>query len=185
MWAYIFNGIDMDTNLLGLVQVYTGDGKGKTTAALGQALRASGHGYNIIVIQFMKGRNYGELISTSKIKNFKIMQFGSDEFVYKDKLKKKDIMLAKKGLKYAQKALICGKWDIVILDEINIAVDYGLVPLNQILKLIKKKPKNIELIMTGRNAPNEFINLADLVTEMKEITHPYKKGIICRKGIDW
>ena len=175
----------MKKESLGLVHVYTGDGKGKTTAALGQALRASGHGYRVVFIQFMKGRVYGELVSAKRLKNFRIMQFGTDEFVYKENLKKKDIDLAAKGLKYAKTALKGGKYDIVVLDEINVAVDYGLVSVRDVVKMIKGKPKNIELILTGRNASKEILKLADLITEMKEVKHPYQKGIECRKGIEW
>jgi len=170
---------------LGLVHVYTGNGKGKTTAALGQAMRAAGHGYKILIIQFMKGRTYGELVSARKLKNIKIVQSGTDEFVCKGNLKKKDIDLAARGMRAAEKAINGMKYDIVILDEINVAMDFGLVPTKDVAKLVKNRPDKVELILTGRNAPKDILKLADLVTEMKEVKHPYRKGIECRKGIEW
>lgn len=171
---------------MGTIQVYTGDGKGKTTAALGQALRAAGHNFKIIVIQFMKGKiNYGELEAVKKLPNFTIEQYGLPTFVDKDSPSKEDVSLAKKGFARAKEVIMGGNYDFVILDEINIALDYGLVPLDELLELIKNKPGNVELILTGRYAPPEIIKIADLVTEMKEIKHHYRKGIQARKGIEY
>jgi len=170
----------------GLVQVYTGNGKGKTTAALGLALRAAGHGLKVLVIQFMKGNvNYGELESAKKLSPYlTIKQMGRETFVSKTNPDPIDIKLAKEGFSLAKKAIKNREFDIVVLDEINIAVDYGLIPLSDLLKLIDSKPENVELILTGRNAKSEIMDKADLVTEMVERKHYFKKGIKARKGIE-
>lgn len=176
-----------NTKRLGLIQVYTGDGKGKTTAALGLALRAVGHNLKVYMIQFMKEWPYGEVKAAQRLKpNLTIVQFGRKEFVNKDNPDPKDIELAKKGLKHAEEIIKSGKYDIVILDEINIAVAWNLIPLEEALKVINQKPLHVELILTGRYAPKEFIEIADLVTEFKEIKHPYRlKGITARPGIEY
>lgn len=169
-----------------LVQVYTGNGKGKTTAALGLALRALGHGMKVYMIQFMKGdKNYGEIISAKKLKNFKIVQFGRKEFVSKKKPAKVDIEFARKALAHANQVIKKGRYDIVILDEINVALDFKLIKLEEVLNLIKTKPSETELILTGRSAPKKLIEIGDLVTEMKALKHPYQKGVLGRKGIEY
>jgi len=169
----------------GLIHIYTGSGKGKTTAAIGLGVRAAGAGLKVIMIQFMKGRRYSELDAIQKIPNFTIVQYGRDEFVSKQKPEKIDIDLAKKGFEHAKKVIKEGKYDMVILDEINVAVDYNLIHLKDVLELIDEKPEKIELVLTGRYAPAELVKNADLVTEMLEIKHPYQKGVIARKGIDY
>ncbi len=169
----------------GLIHVYTGNGKGKTTAAIGLGIRAVGNGLKVIMIQFMKGRRYSELDALSQVKNFTVVQFGRDEFVSKNNPEKIDCDLAKKGLLYAQDILQKGEYDVVILDEINVAVDYTLIPIDDVLRLMKQKPDTTELILTGRYAHPEIIKHADLVSEILEIKHPYQKGTPCRKGIDW
>ena len=171
----------------GLIHVYTGDGKGKTTAALGLAFRASGHGLKTYIIQFMKGkRNYGELLTVRKLSpNLSIFPAGRDQFVNRRSPDPVDIDLAKKGLARAKEIIKEGKHDLFILDEINVALDYKLVDLNDVMDLIKNKPAKMEIVLTGRYAPKEIMEAADLVTEMREVKHYYKEGIASRKGIDW
>ena len=170
----------------GLIQVYTGNGKGKTTAALGLALRAVGHGLMVLVIQFMKGNiNYGELESSKKLSPYlTIKQVGRETFVSKTNPDPIDIRLAQDGFALAKKALKDKAYDIIILDEINVAIDYGLIPLSDLLHLIDSKPETIELILTGRNAKSEIMDKADLVTEMVDRKHYYHRGIKARKGIE-
>ena len=168
----------------GYIHIYTGPGKGKTTAALGLGLRAAGAGLKVHMIQFMKGRRYSELDAIEKIPNFTISQHGRDEFVSKEKPEKIDIDLAQEGFSKAQEIIKNGKYDMVILDEINVAIDYNLMPLDDLLKLIEEKPEKLELVLTGRYAHPELVKIADLVTEMLEIKHPYQSGIQARKGVD-
>jgi len=170
----------------GTVQVYTGDGKGKTTAALGQALRACGHGFRVLMIQFMKGsKNYGELLSSESVPGLEIVQKGLPTFVKKGEPGEEDLRLAAEGLELARKAVREGKHDILILDEINVAVDYGLLQVDDVLEIIGEKPDGMEIILTGRYAPQEFIDAADLVTEMKEIKHHFASGLEMREGIEF
>ena len=133
----------------------------------------------------MKGSKSSELKSIENISNFDIFPYGRNEFVSKENPSKLDINLAQEGFDYVSNIIDSGRYDVVILDEINVALDFGLVSLNKVIKLIKNKPKNLELVLTGRNAPEQLIELADLVTEMKEIKHPFQKGILARKGIDY
>jgi cob(I)alamin adenosyltransferase len=171
---------------LGMVHVYTGDGKGKTTASLGLGLRASGHGYCVLMVQFMKGQiNYGELDGVKPLDNFEIIQFGRPDFVSKEDPAEIDIKLAREGLEYAGEAVKSGKYDLLILDEINVAVEWNLLSVEDVANLIKTKPEKLELVLTGRYCPQEFIDLADTVTEMKEIKHPYQKNVLARKGIEY
>ena len=170
----------------GLIQVYTGNGKGKTTAALGLALRAVGHGLKVLIIQFMKGNiNYGELESAKKLSPYlTIKQMGRETFVSKTDPDPIDIKLAQEGFSLAKKAIENGEYDIVILDEINVAIDYGLIPLSDLLDVLDTKPLGVELLLTGRNAKPEILERADLVTEMVDRKHYYKKGIPARHGIE-
>jgi cob(I)alamin adenosyltransferase len=172
--------------LKGLIQVYTGPGKGKTTAALGLAMRAIGHGLKVYVIQFMKGNIlYGELETARRLSpNIVIRQMGRETFVDRNNPDKIDIELAQRGLQLAGEVIGAGEYDIVVLDEINVAVDYGLISLEDLLKLLDTKPAHVELILTGRGAKREVIERADLVTEMAEVKHYYRQGIRCREGIE-
>jgi len=170
---------------LGLIHVYTGSGKGKTTAALGLGLRACGNGFKVHMIQFMKGRRYSEIDSIEKMNNFTVSQHGRDEFVSKENPEQIDIDMAQEGFSYAKKIIDGKKYDLIILDEINVAVDFNLISLDDVLDLMESKPDNLELILTGRYAHTDIIRQADLVTEMLEIKHPYQKGIQSRKGIDF
>ena len=169
----------------GYVHVYNGPGKGKTTAALGLGLRAAGAGLKVYMIQFMKGRRYSELDSVEHLSNFTIVQYGRDEFVSKEKPEQVDIDLAQQGFAHAKEIIKNGKYDMVILDELNVAVDYNLIALDDVLKLIEEKPEKVELVLTGRDAHPELVKIADVVTEMLEIKHPYQKGVTARKGIDF
>ncbi len=171
----------------GFIQCYTGDGKGKTTAALGLALRAAGHNKKIIVFQFMKGQiNYGELESIKKLSpNVKIIQGGRKEFVSKENPEEIDIKLAKDCWDKAKEAIFSKNYDIVILDELNVALDFKLLPIDEIISTLKDKPENVEIIITGRYAPKEIIEISDLVTEMKEVKHYYNKGIPEREGFEF
>ena len=169
----------------GYIHIYTGPGKGKTTAALGLGLRANGAGYKVHVIQFMKGRRYNEINAIEKLENFTISQHGRDEFVSKENPEKIDIDLAQKGFSHAKDVIKNKKYNMVILDEINVAVDYNLISEKDVIELIDNKPENLELVLTGRNARPELIRIADVVTEMLEIKHPYQHGIQAKEGIDF
>ncbi len=169
----------------GFIHVYTGNGKGKTTAAIGLGVRASGAGLRVLMVQFMKGRRYSELDALQHLRNFTVKQFGRDEFVSKEKPAQVDIDLATKGLAYAKEMIAQNTYDLIILDEINVAVDYHLIRLQDVLDLIQSKPEGLELVLTGRYAAPEVMKHADLVSEILEIKHPYQKGVLSRKGIDW
>jgi cob(I)alamin adenosyltransferase len=169
---------------LGMIHVITGDGKGKTTAALGIGMRAVGRGLKVCMVQFMKGYEYGEIAAAKELEGFDIFQFGRAEFVNKENPEQVDIQEAVKALEHAKKVVSSGKYDIVILDEVNVALDFKLIGLEDVLGLAKGKPKNIELVLTGRNAGQELVELADYVSEVREIKHPYRKGIGARKGIE-
>ena len=170
----------------GLVQVYTGNGKGKTTAAFGLALRAIGRGLKVYIIQFIKGGfDYGELYIVDKLPNLTLKAFGRGKFVTQKPAGKEDVELAGEALTLADEVVKSGEYDIVILDEINVALNLKLIKTEKVLELIKNKPKHVELVLTGRYAPDEIIEVADLVTEMKEVKHPYNKGYQARKGIEY
>ncbi len=173
----------------GLVIVYTGNGKGKTTAALGMALRAVGHNYKVCMIQFIKGSwHYGEMSSSKKLEpEFELIAVGKgfvgiidDTSPHSEHEKS-----AREALRISKEKILSKKFDVVILDEINYAIDLNLIELNKVLDLIKLKPANVTLVLTGNHAKDEIIQSADLVTEMKEIKHPFKSGIKAKKGIDF
>jgi len=170
----------------GTVQVYTGDGKGKTTAALGVALRAVGHNLSVYMIQFMKGSpNYGELEAARRLPGFVIEQSGRDCFVDRADPAPEDVRLAREGLEKARRAVSGGEYDVVILDEINVAVDFGLLTLADVHDLIDLKPGHVELILTGRSAHPEVVRRADLVSEVLNIKHHYDAGVEAREGIEY
>ena len=170
----------------GLVQVYTGNGKGKTTAALGVALRAVGHGMKVLVIQFMKGEAIGGEQETARrlSPDLTVIRTGREVFVSRSAPDPIDLELAREGFAMARRAFQDNEHDVLILDEINMAVDYGLIPLSDLLHFIDSKPGTMELILTGRNARPEILEKADLVTEMVERKHYYRKGTPARKGIE-
>lgn len=176
----------MTENHEGLVQVLTGNGRGKTTAALGTVLRAVGHGLRVHVIHFMKGTYpYGEQKALALLPNVTVSRFGKLDFVNPNDVKDDEREEARKALAVGREAVHSGKYDVVVLDEVNIASAWGLVPVEDVLELIKGKPEGVELILTGRYADKRLIEAADLVTEMVEIKHPYKKGIKARKGFEY
>ena len=164
----------------------TGNGKGKTTSAFGQALRAIGQGYKVFIMQFMKGRDYGEFVAAEKyLPRLTILRSGLDSFVMRDNPAPVDIELAVQGFELAKKAAASGKYNMIILDEINVAVDFMLIPLEDVIDLIKNKPPALDLILTGRYAAKEIMKLADTVSEVKEIKHHYAAGIKDRAGIEY
>lgn len=171
---------------LGLVQVYTGEGKGKTTAALGLALRAWGHGLRVCIIQFMKvGEDYGEVIALRKIEGIDVYQFGSEHLVFEGEQTPEDVALAERGLKLADEVLRSNEYDVLVLDEVNVALYFGLLKVRDVLEMIRNRKNGTELIMTGRNCPKEILEVADLVTVMTAEKHPYDAGVIARKGIEF
>ena len=177
--------LETDKTGLGLVQVYTGNGKGKTTSAIGLAIRAVGHGYKVLMIQFMKGQiDYGEIIAAKKIDGFDIKQFGRPDFVDKANPDPEDIRLAQEGLAYASKMMQSDEYDIIILDEVNVAVEWNLVKPEEVVAAVKARRPGLEIIMTGRHAPPSFKDIADLISEIKEVKHPYQKGILARDGVE-
>ncbi len=170
----------------GYVQVYTGNGKGKTSAALGVALRAAGAGYRVLIVQFMKKFPYSE---TKALENFsekiKIEQYIGDVFVIKrEKPSDEELAEAKTAIERVKSALAENEFDVIIMDEICVSIYFGLYTTDEIAKIIETKPDGKELILTGRYCPDEIISAADLVTEMKEIKHYYEQGVLSRKGID-
>lgn len=168
-----------------MFQVYTGDGKGKTTAAFGLALRAAGHGWPVLIIQFMKGDpGYGEVVAVRSIPSLELVQTGLPTFVEKGNPSREDMAEAARGLDLARKALADGRHRLVILDEMNVAVDYGLVSVKDALALVDACSPDVELVFTGRNARPEVIARADLVSEVREVRHPMRRGIVNRVGID-
>jgi len=170
----------------GFVHLYTGEGEGKTLTAFGNALRAIGHGYKVIIIQFMKGRkNIGEYKIRERLApEYEIYQFGRKEFIELKSPEPIDIELAQKGLAFAKEALK-RKPKLLILDEINLAVAVGLLKLEDVLNLLDDVPSSTVAILTGRRAPKELIERADLVSEMREIKHPMKMGVLARRGIEY
>lgn len=188
----------------GLIQVYTGNSKGKSTAAFGLAIRAIGQGFKVYIIQFMKGNSYyGELKTFQRlIPDITIKQFGrvcnnpearqegecrkcGHCFIKKGQAAAEDRQTAGKALAHAVEVMASGDYDIVILDELNNALYFELLELDPVLKVLQNKPELVELVLTGRNAPPQVIELADLVTEMKVIKHPFEKGIPARRGIEY
>lgn len=169
-----------------MIQVYTGNGKGKTTAALGLAVRAAGHGLKVIMIQFMKGKiNYGELHIVEKIPHISIEQYGRPDFVNPAKPEPEDVRLARKALKRAEEVIKSKRYDLVILDEINVAMHFGLIDTKAVMSLLKNRPEETELILTGRYMPDEIAEYADLITECREVKHYFNKGVSAREGFDY
>jgi len=173
----------------GLVIVYTGNGKGKTTAALGMALRAVGYQHKVCMLQFIKGSwHYGEMDSSKKLEpNFELIPVGKGFVGILDdnSPREEHEKYAAEAVKICREKIFSGKYDVVILDEVNYAINLDLIDVQDIIKIIKEKPFELDLVLTGRNVREEIVELADLVTEMKEIKHPFKSGIKAKKGIDF
>lgn len=170
----------------GTIQVYTGNGKGKTTAALGLALRAAGYGYKTYMGQFLKGQSYGELKSVQKLSPLiTLEQFGRKGFFHVTETpKNEDIRRVARGLRKCLKAMLSGVYKIIVLDEINIALYFHLLTERDVLSFLDQKPEDVEIVLTGRYAPISIIRRADLVTEMREKKHYYRKGVAARTGIE-
>lgn len=170
----------------GYIQVYTGNGKGKTTAALGLALRAAGYGLRSYIGQFLKGQHYGEIEAIEKLLPYiTLEQFGRKGFIHvTENPEEEDIQRAKEGLAKCLKAMLSLKYKIIILDEVNVAVYFKLLSEEEVHHFLDQKPEGVEIVLTGRYAPLAFIKRADLVTEMKEKKHYYKKGVKAREGIE-
>jgi cob(I)alamin adenosyltransferase len=168
----------------GYIHVYTGNGKGKTTAALGLAVRAAGYGMKTYIGQFMKGQHYGELTALRDHPCITIEQYGDVECVHREEITQKHVDQARQGLKRAQEILLSDQYDIIILDEVNVAVWFDLISTRQVLELLDKRPKHVEIILTGRRAPKALVEIADVVSEMKEVKHYYHRGITARTGIE-
>ncbi len=167
------------------VQVYTGDGKGKTTAALGLALRAAGAGLHVFIAQFMKGRDCGELHALEKLgDHVTIKQYGREGFIHGEP-DEEDVKAAQVGLEEARAAMQSGDYELVILDEANVAVHFGLFSVDDLLAVIDERPEHVELVITGRKAPPRLLEGADLVTEMREVKHYYQDGLDARRGIEY
>jgi len=170
----------------GLVEVFTGNGRGKTSAAMGVVLRALGHDLKICIIFFMKGKfPYGEQKTLAKFPNVNFTVFGSLDFVDPRNVREEDKKEARKALQAGREAMLSGKYDLVVLDEINVAAAWGLIGVEDIIKLIEDKPEQVELILTGRYADPRIVKQADLVTEMVAIKHPFDEGVKARAGLDY
>ncbi|MBU1368703.1 MAG: cob(I)yrinic acid a,c-diamide adenosyltransferase [Bacteroidetes bacterium] len=167
-----------------MIQLYTGNGKGKTTAALGAAVRAAGSGMRVFIAQFVKGMPYGELTPLKAIPEIQIQQFGRDCFI-KNKPVKADIDAAQAGWEKVKSIISENKTELLILDELCIAIHYNLIAINEVIETLRSKPPELELVITGRYAQEELIEIADLVTEMQLIKHYYDRGIQARKGIEY
>lgn len=171
----------------GLVSVFTGNGKGKTTAALGTAVRAAGYGFKVFLLFFMKGADFehGEINLLKRMDNIVVENFGQAGWVEKGNATPEAMHEARRGFHKAREVILSNIYQLVVLDEMNPAIYLGLIPLEDVLSLIEEKPKGLELILTGRYAPAELIRAADLVTDMQMIKHPYYSGITAHKGIDY
>lgn len=173
------------TNIMrGYVQVYTGEGKGKTTAAIGLAVRAAGAGLKVFIAQFIKQGDYSEIKTLKRLSDMiTVEQYGMGRFV-DGKPTAEDIDMAKEGLIRAKQVMLSGEYDVIILEEANVAVKYGLIPEQELVNMIITKPKSVEMVITGRNASPLILDMADLVTEMRPVKHYYNKGVKARLGIE-
>ena len=168
---------------LGLVHVYTGNGKGKTTAALGMCVRAVGHGLRALVVQFMKtGGTYGE--GSLDLPGLRVVPSGHSCLVFSKEITQQDRDMAAEGLATAAEAMRAGEYDIVVLDEVNVAIKLGLLDARDVVDAVRSRAAGVEVVLTGRYAPPEILDIADYITEMREVRHPYQRGVLSRKGVD-
>ena len=171
----------------GLVQIYTGNGKGKTTAALGLSLRALGRGFKVCFIQFLKGRMKlcdGAFLALKRDRNFEYASYGTGKFVI-GKPTRRDFQEASRAFEHAEEAIMKGRYEVVVLDEITHAVNLGLIDVKEVIELIRNKPSTVEIVLTGRAADRRLVDVADLVTEMREVKHPFSHGVKAREGIEF
>ncbi len=175
-----------EKNEKGLIIVNTGDGKGKTTAALGTAFRALGYDHKVCMVQFIKGSwHYGELDAAKKFSdNFELIPMG-EGFTWETKDKERDTLVAQRTWELCKEKILSGKYKIVVLDEINIAFRYNYLDVKEVVNFLKNKPEDLHIILTGRNAPPEIIEIADTVTEMTKIKHAFDRGVMARRGLDY
>jgi cob(I)alamin adenosyltransferase len=170
----------------GLIQVYTGDGKGKTTCALGLALRAVGQGFKVFMVQFLKSDDTGEVQAVQRLApDFTIQSFGTPGFPKLTDPDPKTVETARQAFALARQVILAGDHDLVILDEVNLSLTYGLVPLDEMQEVLRQRPPHVEVVLTGRGAPPELMALADLVTEMRPVKHYFEAGVTARRGIEW
>jgi len=175
----------------GYIQVYTGDGKGKTTASLGLCMRALGRNWKVLLVMFTKGGdNYGELISFKKLSpeindNLTVLQAGLDRIVYSDNVNKNDETEIQKGWKVVKEAIRSNLYNLIIMDEANIALDLGLIDLHDMLETLKNKPEEMEIVLTGRNAKQEIVDIAHLVSKIEPVKHYWDTGVVAREGIEY
>ena len=168
----------------GFVQVYTGAGKGKTTAAFGLALRAAGHGLRTYIGQFMKGQMYGEVQALRDHSLVEIEQYGDADCVRREEVTAEHAARARRGMERAREKMCSGDFDIVILDEVNVTIWFGMLTVEEVLIFLEQRPPGVEVILTGRYAPEEVLAKADLVTEMRERKHYFAQGVLARDGIE-
>jgi len=184
--ASSYNSPSPESLRRGLVQIFTGDGKGKTSAATGAVIRALGHGLRVYIVYFLKGDYpYGERSILAQLPNVTMDSFGSRGFIDPASIKPEEKEQAKRAFAAAREAVLSGSYDLVVLDEVNLAVAWNLVELDEVVRLIDDKPEDVELILTGRRADSKLVKSADLVTEMLKIKHPYDEGIVAREGIEY
>lgn len=182
----MYDKVVNSSNCRAKLHLYTGCGKGKTTAALGLAFRALGHGRRVFLIQFLKkGGYFGEIKAARRFDKFKILQTGRKGWVVRDKLSLKDKQLAQKGLRLAAQAIASKKYDLVILDELNLTLHFGLLAIQEVKEILKMRSAKVEVVITGREAHPEIMKMADLISEIKEVKHYYRKGTPARKGIEY
>jgi cob(I)alamin adenosyltransferase len=170
----------------GLIQVYTGDGKGKTTCALGLGLRAVGQGFKVFMVQFLKTEDTGEVAAARRLApDFTIQSFGTPGFPKLIDPDPKTLEAALQAFTLARRVILAGEHDLVILDEVNLSLTYGLVSLIEMLGVLRQRPAHVEVVLTGRGAPPQLVEFADLVTEMRPVKHYFEAGIKARRGIEW